>query len=104
MRAGRVAIGVAAAIVGHLLTLGAGVGFLAANSGSSDALALAIAVLLGGQLLVFVACMAVGSVQLTRGDRGIGLGLIVGWAVGVIVLPVLGFGVCVAAVSVVNGG
>jgi hypothetical protein len=41
----------------------------------------------------------VGIVLLARGDRGIGLGLLIGWAVGVIVLPVVGFSVCVAVFS-----
>jgi acetyl-CoA carboxylase carboxyltransferase component len=39
-----------------------------------------LAVLGFGELAVFVACIAVGILQLVRGDRGIGLGLIVAFA------------------------
>jgi hypothetical protein len=56
------------------------------------------------EALFLVACVAIGAVLMTRGERGIGLGLVIGWAVGVIVLPVVGAGVCVAVFATMGGG
>ena len=93
VRGGRVALGVVGAIAGHVLTIVLGVAMAAAGSD------LFVYALLGSQLVLFVACLAVGIVQIAQGDRGLGIGLLVGWAVGVIVLPVIGFGICVVLLS-----
>lgn len=98
IRGGRVALGIGAAVLAHILSIALGLGVGAALSGG-DQLSGALLTILIGQVLVFVACIALGIVLLVRGDRGIGLGLLIGWAVGVLVLPVVGFGVCVAALS-----
>jgi Ca2+/Na+ antiporter len=105
IRGSRVAIGIGAAIGAHVLSIALGIGIGALGIGfgalftASDHLGAALAAITIGQLLVFVGCLAVGIVLLARGDRGIGLGLLIGWAVGVIVLPVVGFSVCVAVFS-----
>jgi hypothetical protein len=45
--------------------------------------------------------MVGGIVLLSRrgGYRGLGLGLLIGWAVGVLVVPVVGFGLCIQAIG-----
>jgi hypothetical protein len=40
-----------------------------------------------------------GTILLARGERGIGLGLFIGWAVGLLVTPVVGFGICMATLN-----
>lgn len=94
IRGGKVAAGIGVAIAGHLLTIGvAVVGVAATTAGVWLVVALAL------QLALFVACLTIGIVWIVKRDRGFGLGLLIGWAVGVIVLPVVGFGVCVALLN-----
>jgi hypothetical protein len=87
IRGGQVAIGIVAAIVGHLLTI-----------------ALAIADPRAGllaQVPLLVVCLVSGIVLLSRrgGYRGLGLGLLIGWGVGVLVLPIVGIGLCINALN-----
>ncbi|MEV8513045.1 hypothetical protein [Dactylosporangium sp. NPDC051484] len=56
-----------------------------------------VEILLQGLLLV--ACLVVGIVWIARKDRGIGLGILIGWSVSVAVLPIAGIGVCLAIVN-----
>ena len=49
--------------------------------------------------VLFVAVVTAGTVLIVKGDRGIGIGLFIGWAAGLIVLPLIGFGLCVATIS-----
>jgi hypothetical protein len=55
--------------------------------------------LLIGQLVVFVGCLVVGIVLIARQDGGIGVGLLIGWAIGLLIAPVAGFGICIWAFS-----
>ncbi len=96
IRGAKVAAGIGVAILGHLVTIGIGVVAVIGAANSSVAwLYLALA----GQVALFVACLTIGIVWIVKRDRGFGLGLLIGWAVGVIVLPVVGFGVCVALLN-----
>lgn len=96
IRGSRVALGGGLAILAHLLTIVAPVAIVTGGvTASRDATWLAVA--LAGQVLTFLGCMVFGILGIVRGDRGLGLGLLIGWAVGVVVVPVVGIGVCIAA-------
>lgn len=97
VKGGRIVAGVAIALAGHLLTMVVASAGVAA--GSDDVIIAGIYIGLAGQLLVFLACLAVGITLTVRQDGGIGLGLLIGWAVGVLAVPVIGFGLCIAALS-----
>ena len=94
IRARRVWAGIGLAFLGHVLALGLGIGVVTASSGMGSYFGIAFPL---AELLVFVACLVVGIVQLVQGDRGIGVGLLVGWAAGAVILA----GVCVALIVVV---
>jgi hypothetical protein len=101
-RAGRVWAGIGLAILGHLLIIGLAVGLGLAGGGlgqSANWLVLGLV----AQALLFVACLTFGIVLMVRGEKGIGLGLVIGWAAGVIGLPIIGFGACVVLLSGTGG-
>jgi hypothetical protein len=82
VRGWRVAIGLVLALVGHALAVGAAwLGRAATGWGTG---------LLAGAALVSAACVGVGLVSVVRGDRGVGIGLLAGWAGWPVVLAVLG--------------
>jgi hypothetical protein len=97
VKGGRIAAGFAIAFAGHLLTLVVATVGVAADS--DDVIIAGIYVGLGGQLLVFLACLAIGITLTVRQEGGIGIGLLIGWAVGVLIVPVVGFGLCIAALN-----
>lgn len=90
--------GIGYALAAHVLSIALGVGW-AVLARDSDAAGISVLIILVGQLMVFLGCLAIGIIQLVQGDRGIGVGLLVGWAIGVLVLPVVGVGVCIAAMN-----
>lgn len=67
--------------------------------GGDDALGTWLIVALVGQGAVFVGCVTAGVIAINRGDLGFGVGLLVGWAVGVMVVPFAGFGLCLVALD-----
>ncbi|HET9517010.1 MAG TPA: hypothetical protein VFO77_04720 [Actinoplanes sp.] len=87
----RVAIGVAIAIGAHLLTLAA----IPIGSLFQDGAILGAFVFLALQGLLFLTLLVVGIVLTVRQDGGIGVGLLIGWALGVLV----SFGGCVALLN-----
>jgi len=97
IRTGAVWAGIGLAVLGHLMCAGL---VAAALWGAGDA---ADQALIGGsllgQLVLFAAVVTAGTVLIVKGDRGLGIGLFIGWAAGLIVLPLVGFGLCVALVS-----
>jgi hypothetical protein len=93
IRAGRVWAGIGLAFVAHLLGVGVG---LAIATGTSPLRATALAFPVA-EFLVLAACVIVGIRQLVRGDRGLGVGLLVGWAAGAVIFA----GACVALILVV---
>jgi hypothetical protein len=98
IRAGKVWAGIGLAIAAHVVSIVITVALAFAVT-ASQALAITLWVGLAGQLAVFVGCLAFGIIWIAKYDRGIGVGLLIGWSVGVIVLPVVGFGLCVWALS-----
>jgi len=98
IRGSRVMAGIGIALLGHFLSIsvlltGALIGDadLAANAG--------LLVMLLGQAIVFIGCLVAGIILTVRQDGGAGVGLLIGWAIGVLIAPVVGFGVCAWAYS-----
>jgi hypothetical protein len=94
-----VAQGIGLAIGAHLLSIAISVAVLLLTKGVDAQVSIWSITSVAAQLLVFVGCLVFGILGITRGDRGRGLGLIIGWALGILVLPVIGFGVCVAVLN-----
>jgi hypothetical protein len=93
IRAKRVWAGIGVALAAHLLTL---LGVLGgAAMGSIDALGYGVIAMLIGQVVVFLVCLVLGVVLIVRNEGGFGVGLLIGWAVGLLIVPVAGFGLCV---------
>ncbi|HEY8471278.1 MAG TPA: hypothetical protein VIL37_01405 [Natronosporangium sp.] len=86
IRGVRVSIGIVLALAGHLLTFVTFyVGAAMANDDWADTTGRSV--LLGCQLVVAAACLLVGLVlAIRRRDGGIGLGLLIGWLIGLIVI------------------
>ena len=101
IRGRKVAAGIGWAALGQVVAIGVGVLvtiLLARGDNSENALyGVYLEMLL--QLVLFVACVALGIVWIVRRDRGLGIGLLIGWAVSVIVFPFAGIGVCIALVN-----
>ncbi|GAA3338588.1 hypothetical protein GCM10020358_19220 [Amorphoplanes nipponensis] len=97
IRARAVWSGVGLAVLGHLLVAGLLAVVLWATGDGLGQLFIGGSLL--GQLVLFATVTTAGTVLIVKGDRGLGLGLFIGWAAGLIVLPVVGFGICVAAIS-----
>ena len=106
IKPGRVFLGVGIVLGVHLLTLvlawvialifaSDGVG--SSVSGDRAGIFLTVALVLQG--LLMIAALTVGIIMAVRKDGGIGIGIIIGWAVGIMISPVVGFGVCVAILS-----
>jgi hypothetical protein len=93
IRTGRVWAGIGLAFLGHILAICVGIG-ISSTGGFGSYYGFAFPLV---EFLVFAACLVVGILQLARGDRGIGVGLLVGWAAGAVILG----GVCVALIVVV---
>jgi hypothetical protein len=98
IRGSRVAGGVAIALLAHFATIIAMIVAIATDN-SDFAAGAGLIIMLIGQVVVFLACVTVGIVLTARRESGIGVGLLIGWAAGVVTAPVAGFGICVMAVS-----
>jgi hypothetical protein len=97
VKGARIVAGVAIALGGHLLTL---VVLAASVVVDNDELfGAGVFAVLGGQFLLLAGCLAVGITLTARQDGGLGIGLLIGWAVGLLITPVVGFGLCVAALE-----
>jgi hypothetical protein len=101
IRGSRVAAGIGVALGAHFLTVGAMVVGIATDN-SDFAAGAGLVVLLAGQAVVFLVCIILGIVLTARREPGFGVGLLIGWAIGVIVAPLAGFGICVWAVNNLN--
>jgi hypothetical protein len=100
IRARHVWAGIGLATLGHLVSIA--VALATTIFGIGEAVFVFGLVL---QAVLFVACLTVGTVLLTRQRRrGVGLGLLIGWGVGVIVLPVVGIGACLYVLSTIHTG
>jgi hypothetical protein len=105
IRGRKVAAGLGIAAGGQVLAIGIGVlvTILFAASDNSENALLGVYLEMLLQLVLFVACLVVGIVWIVRRDRGLGLGILIGWAVSVIVFPIAGIGVCIAIVNANTG-
>jgi hypothetical protein len=86
IRAGRVWASAGLVIVAHVVSVAVVV--VLAAIGTGPLLALLVGAVAQAVLLVVV--VAVGVPLVAAGERGFGLGLLIGWGVGIVVLPVLG--------------
>ncbi len=77
----RVTIGVGIAIAAHLLTLLPMLGVFA-DTGAAIAGAFLFFV---AQVILFVTLLVVGIVRTVKQDGGLGVGLLIGWAVGLVI-------------------
>ena len=94
IRASRVWAGIGLAFLGHILAACVGGVIASAGSGASSYFGFAFPVL---ELGLLAACITLGTIQLRRGDRGIGVGLLIGWAASAVVFA----GVCVVLIVLV---
>ncbi len=92
IRASRVWMGIGLAFLGHIIALATSIGLAVSTAGGFGVLFLL------PELLLFVASLVLGIMQLTRGDRGIGVGLLVGWGAGTIIFG----GTCVALIIAIS--
>jgi hypothetical protein len=81
-----VLIGVAAAAIGN-------------SSGNSENALIGVYIEIALQIALFAASLAFGIVWIVRKDRGVGLGLLIGWGASVLICPVIGIGVCLALLN-----
>jgi len=81
-------MGIGLAFLGHILAVAIGIALAATGFGF---------LLLLPEILLFVAALVFGILQLVQGDRGIGVGLLAGWGAGTVIFG----GVCVALIIVV---
>jgi hypothetical protein len=103
IRTGRLWAGIGVTMAAHLLTIIIGWGSAFLISGEPAVTFLLIVGI--GQLLLAIAAVTYGIVQTVRArDGGVGAGVIIGWAIGLIISPFIGFGVCVSLVNSDSGG
>ncbi len=87
-RAGRAIVGALVGVVAQALVLGAA--FLAGRlvkpqGGGFEDLVAVLSTLVVGEVVVALACLILGIVQIVRGKRDLGASLIAGWLVGGVV-------------------
>lgn len=97
VRAPAVWAGIGCSLLAHIVIAGGAVAALAWAPGNVDQLLPSGALLAEGAL--FVAVMVGGIPLIVKGNQGLGLGLLIGWAIGFIVLPLIGMGVCVVQMT-----
>jgi hypothetical protein len=95
IRGWRIMAGAVLAIAAHLVVTGSGIAAIQAGFGDAyledGGGILAFLMLLFVQGLLVVLCALPGVMLLVFGDRGLGIGLLIGWAAGVAVLVLLGY-------------
>ncbi|MER7004026.1 hypothetical protein ABT297_13400 [Dactylosporangium sp. NPDC000555] len=101
IRTRRVFGGIGLAFLGQVIAILLGVAaiVIGGNSANSENALIGVYIEILLQILLFVACLVVGIVWIARKDRGIGLGLLIGWSISVAVFPIAGIGVCLAIVN-----
>jgi hypothetical protein len=101
IRAKRVFAGIGLAVLGQVVAVGLGILaiYLGARSSDSDNALVGFSVGIVLQVLLFIACLVFGIVWIARKDRGLGLGVLIGWAITVLVFPVAGIGICVTILN-----
>ncbi|WP_433057359.1 hypothetical protein [Dactylosporangium sp. CS-033363] len=92
-------IGLVMAVQLVAVLIGVGAVVLGNNSSNSENGLIGVWLELLLQFAIFVACLATGIVWIVHKDRGLGLGLLIGWGASVLICPAVGIGVCLAIVS-----
>jgi hypothetical protein len=95
IRAGRVFIGIGATLAAYVV-IGCGLPALISQFGPSVGPGLG----LGAPVFIFLAALIFGILQVVRGDRGIGVGVLIAGAL----FPIILGGVCVALIATLSGG
>jgi hypothetical protein len=80
----RVGLGIILAVAAHLVTVGVAAAMGQLESGPDWLLVWAL-----GQLVLLVAAVTAGTILLVRGDRGVGLGVFIGWGGGLVLTPLI---------------
>jgi hypothetical protein len=93
IRTGRVFAGIGIVFGAQVVSVGLGIA-LAATVGVAG---LWVEIVL--QAVLAIACIVLGIVWIAQKDRGLGLGLLIGWGASVLIFPVIGIGVCVALIN-----
>ncbi|GAA3285028.1 hypothetical protein Dvina_07970 [Dactylosporangium vinaceum] len=93
IRTGRVFGGIGIAFGAQVVAVLIGVGIAAAVGFAG----LWVEIVL--QVLLCIACIVFGTLWIAHRDRGIGLGVLIGWGISVLVFPVIGIGVCIALIN-----
>jgi hypothetical protein len=109
IRPRRIWTGIGVALSGHLLTIliGAFASLIFSSPGGGGEVAVLNFVFIAviGQVILAIAALGIGIFRMVKGqDGGVGVGIIVGWAVGLIISPVVAFGVGVSLVNSSTGG
>ena len=100
IRGRKVAAGIGVGIAGHLLAIGLTV--LAAYLEVQSNVAW-VWIGMGAEVVLFVACLIFGTIWIVSRDRGIGLGLIIGWSAGAVMLPTIAFGLALVVFGRTGG-
>jgi hypothetical protein len=100
IQAKRILAGIGIAFGGHLLTILVPWAVAAVvKPGSIDVASTFLMLALIGQVVLAIAALATGITLAVKRDGGIGVGILIGWAIGLIISPILGFGVCVSLIN-----
>jgi hypothetical protein len=99
MRGRWVAAGIAVAFAAHLLTLA----IAAAPHWFGAREAVNLIWLLIGQILLLLAFIGVTIALFMKDQQGWGTGVIIGWAIGLIVIPDIGIAACINALNAGTG-
>src|SRR2546423_7671589 len=100
VRGWRLVAGVLLSLVGHLLVTGFGVAVVRTGADGAyleDGGFVALFLLLIFEIALVLCCALPGLLLLLFGDRGFGIGLLIGWALGVAALVLLAYLTVVAA-------
>jgi hypothetical protein len=98
VKSGRTWVGIGAAFLANVVAIGLGLG-IAAVSPSSTRGTVGFYAVAGLQLLALVGCIVAGVIFYTRRDRDFGTGLLIGGGLAMLIMPCVGFGVCVVAIG-----
>jgi hypothetical protein len=98
VRGWRVTAGIGLAVLGHAAIVG--VASLVSVLGHSVG---GLWIVIPAEAALLAVCVTLGVLLLAHGDRGLGLGLLIGWAVALLVAALLWFGLFYAVYGAIAG-